>query len=1250
MPIASFVALVLFQNAAPAPAAAAAPAAAPAAPPAPVPDSDYTVQPMPGLAWDLWAREPLVADPVAIAIDERGRVYAAESERQERGIEDNRSSAFWLMDDLQLQTVEDRLRMYEKWKEKREGGMDYYRRYADRVRLLQDPGPDGRPTRSTNFSGDMRQPLDGTGAGVITRDGDVWYTCIPSLWFFRDTTGSGTADVRKQLFTGFGVRTALRGHDMHGLAFGPDGRLYWSIGDRGYHVTLPDGTVLADPRSGAVFRCEPDGSGLEVFCRGLRNPQELAFNRLGDLFTGDNNSDGGDRARIVYCMEGGQTGWDMNYQTLEGSNLRGPWNQEHTWWTWDPADPVRPAWTLPPLAHVSSGPSGLAFYPGLGLSDRYRDHFFLCDFLGGDDYSRVLSFAVATRGAGYEVSDVHPFVEKVLPTDVDFGYDGRMYISDWSNGWYSDGTGQIFRVWDPAQVDSPRVQEVTRLFEGGFEGLPTDELGRLLGHPDMRVRLRAQWTLAARFPESTKVFLPIARADPESCEAIGFLASPVPLEARLHSIWGLGQQARAMRGLPPDAPQPANPAALLSTLLEDPEPEVRTQVARMLGDAGSREGLEGLRALLTDEQPRVRAAAAIAVGKLKDRDSIPALAAMLWQNDEEEKDPFLRHAASWALARIGDRDKLLEMAADPFPAVRMGALLALRELKDAGLVRLLFDRDPRVAAEAARAVHDLELPEAPAALVALGRRMLPEDAGTEAPPLTFTRDVWRKVPMADRVELWQWPGFSRRPTETQTIAELAVTDDQGPLYVERIGGLFVPTQTGDHVFSIASDDGASLLISPDESRDAARALAGVTGWVQPRDYDSQPGQTTRPIHMEAGRRYWLEVRHKQGGGSAFVSVRVRMPDGTMQDPVGRSTGDERQLPVLRRVVEGSLRDGSPAAAALLAQMARSSALPLTARMEALGALAEWLKPGKRDRVNGHVRTIDTSTRDAAGYRRVLAAQLPGLAQEGPSDLRTAARKLAAQEGITLDTAAALHTALDAAAPAEERAQCLQALARERHPELTKVLESCLASPSPRLRAAARDELLKLDAAAGLASLARVLEQGDLVEQQAAVAALGRLSATESDALLAALVARLEQGSLPAGLQLDLVEAVQARHLSALQTRVDAWIATQPSADATAAFATALEGGDAERGREIVNYHSAAACLRCHVVAGTGGHAAPSLEGVATRHDRRGLLQSLVEPNAVVAQGFGPVSAMPAMDKLLTPREIRDVVAYLSTLR
>ena len=79
-----------------------------------------------GLSWSLLAREPLVQDPVSFCIGDDGSIYVAESFRQERGVEDNRSSRFWLMDDLQSQTVEDRLRMYEKWSAKREGGMDYY--------------------------------------------------------------------------------------------------------------------------------------------------------------------------------------------------------------------------------------------------------------------------------------------------------------------------------------------------------------------------------------------------------------------------------------------------------------------------------------------------------------------------------------------------------------------------------------------------------------------------------------------------------------------------------------------------------------------------------------------------------------------------------------------------------------------------------------------------------------------------------------------------------------------------------------------------------------------------------------------------------------------------------------------------------------------------------------------------------------------------------------------------------------------
>src|SRR5687768_14555693 len=99
-------------------------------------DAPTKIKPIAGMRSALFAKEPLVADPVAFCFDDRGRLCIAESARQERGIEDNRSSSWWLMDDLQNLTIDDRLRMYEKWAGKREGGMDFYRAYEDRVRRI----------------------------------------------------------------------------------------------------------------------------------------------------------------------------------------------------------------------------------------------------------------------------------------------------------------------------------------------------------------------------------------------------------------------------------------------------------------------------------------------------------------------------------------------------------------------------------------------------------------------------------------------------------------------------------------------------------------------------------------------------------------------------------------------------------------------------------------------------------------------------------------------------------------------------------------------------------------------------------------------------------------------------------------------------------------------------------------------------------------------------------------------------------
>jgi quinoprotein glucose dehydrogenase len=57
-----------------------------------------------------------------------------------------------------------------------------------------------------------------------------------------------------KLLTGFGVKFAFRGHDMHGLRLGPDGWLYFSIGDRSLNVHTPDGRNVTELESGSVLR------------------------------------------------------------------------------------------------------------------------------------------------------------------------------------------------------------------------------------------------------------------------------------------------------------------------------------------------------------------------------------------------------------------------------------------------------------------------------------------------------------------------------------------------------------------------------------------------------------------------------------------------------------------------------------------------------------------------------------------------------------------------------------------------------------------------------------------------------------------------------------------------------------------------------------------------------------------------------------------------------------------------------------
>ncbi|MBN8419920.1 MAG: c-type cytochrome [Verrucomicrobia bacterium] len=93
-------------------------------------------------------------------------------------------------------------------------------------------------------------------------------------------------------------------------------------------------------------------------------------------------------------------------------------------------------------------------------------------------------------------------------------------------------------------------------------------------------------------------------------------------------------------------------------------------------------------------------------------------------------------------------------------------------------------------------------------------------------------------------------------------------------------------------------------------------------------------------------------------------------------------------------------------------------------------------------------------------------------------------------------------------------------------------------------------------------------------------------------------------------------------------------------------------GDAKRGEKIFWDHPVAACKNCHMLKGQGSAVGPALDGIATRKDAAYILESLINPNAKLAEGYTatPISPMPPMNLILKPQEFADVKAFIMSLK
>ena len=1087
-----------------------------------------------GFSVSLFADENWLANPVCLYLDEAGSIYVVESRRQSRGVEDNRRHP-WVNDDLAARTVEDRLAMYEKYVDRFDGGMEHFTRHDDRILRFADRAGDGVADDVQVYADGFNEPLDGTMAGLLIRDGEAWVTNIPHLWRLRDTTGDGVADEREALLSGFGIKIALRGHDMHGLVWGPDGRVYFSIGDRGFNVVNQEGELLFDPNTGAVFRCEPDGSNLEVIHRGLRNPQELAFDAYGNLFTGDNNSDAGDAARLVHIVDGGETGWDMAYQYMFRPFERGVFHMDGIWWEqWE----HQPAWLLPPVAHINSGPAGFVYYPGTGLPQEYDGHFFLCDFRGTARNSGIWTFKVEPKGAGFSMENHHMFISETLPTDVDFTYDGRMVLTDFVQGWGDDDLGRIFIVQHDETVASGIGAGLAGLFAEGFRQRDGAELERLLGNRDMRVRLRAQFALADRGVAALEFLRRAAVTPAEAGDELGRIR-------RLHGIWGLGQLQRAGVDALGD----------VAALLGDQDPEIRAQMARTIADSGFKGLTDEVITLLADEEPRVRFHAALALGRVGDVGGAGREQVLHLIEQTGASDRTLRHAAVMALAGVVALDQMLELAGHDSIHVRLAALLALAKHEDPRLTVFLQDESPWIVLEAAAAISRLDLTEA-------------------------------------------------RPA----LADLA-------------GALMDP----------GSVQGKRLLELPDENR--------------------------------------------------------------------------RRESLLRRVINANFRLGHDAGAEAVVGLALTGDLPEPVRMEAVKALADWQEPNPRDRVEGVWRPA-VDGRNAGAGAGVVRARLSDLVAASEGDLLAQVLQTAADVEADFSDIDLNGMVADSSQDPKVRLAALRCTRQVGGEVFSRAVGDALASDVDQLQAAGAEALAKLDPEGAIAVLKQTLAEGQLSQRQLALAALAKIGTDDAREVVRGWLDRLLQDQVEVALQLDVLQA--ARTLSApvdgggestdkaMAVALEHWQKEREAEGPLAALRVAMEGGDPAAGRVVLENHLAAQCMRCHKLEGTGGDAGPALDGLAKRLSVEKIWQSLVDPGAEIAEGFGldivtlkdggavvgrilgeeggqlevatlaginqkvpvadvvettsqDVSSMPPMGGILSPTELRDLVAFLATL-